>query len=119
MTDLETYSVIRRNTTKKDLWTPDNPTNEFVMNNLQAEYMSGIRGYVYDPASFIRLKDLSLSYEVPAKLIDKAGLSKLRIYITGRNLMTYTKWRGLDPELSDQEAIPLQKEYVFGLSLGF
>lgn len=119
MTDLETFSVIRRNTTKKDWWTPDNPTNEFVMNHLQAEYMSGIRGYVYDPASFVRLKDLSLSYEVPTKLIDKAGLSKLRIYITGRNLMTYTKWRGLDPELSDQEAIPLQKEYVFGLSLGF
>ena len=51
MTDLETFSVIRRNTTRKDWWTPDNPTNAFVMNNLQAEYMSGIRGYVYDPAS--------------------------------------------------------------------
>ena len=119
MTDLETYSVIRRNTTKKNWWTPENPTNEFVKNNLQAEYMSGIRGYVYDPASFIRIKDVSFSYDLPTALVEKAGLNKLRLYITGRNLMTFTKWRGLDPELSNQEAIPLQKEYVFGISLGF
>ncbi len=119
MTDLETFSVIRRNTTRKNWWTPDNPTNDFVMNNLQAEYMSGIRGYIYDPASFIRIKDVSLSYEVPASLVEKTGISKLRLYVTGRNLMTFTKWRGLDPELSNQEAIPLQKEFVFGLSLGF
>lgn len=119
MTDLETFSVIRRNTTRKNWWTPDNPTNDFVMNHLQAEYMSGIRGYVYDPASFIRIKDVSLSYDFKGSLIEKAGLSKLKLYVTGRNLMTFTKWRGLDPELSNQEAIPLQKEFVFGLSLGF
>lgn len=119
MTDLETFSVIRRNTTRKNWWTPENPTNEFVMNHLQAEYMSGIRGYVYDPASFVRLKDVSLSYDFQGSLLEKAGLSKLKLYVTGRNLMTFTKWRGLDPELSNQEAIPLQKEFVFGLSLGF
>jgi TonB-linked SusC/RagA family outer membrane protein len=119
MTDLETFSVIRRNTTKKNWWTPENPTNDFVMNNLQAEYMAGIRGYVYDPASFVRLKDVSISYDFPAKLSGKLGLSKLKVYVTGRNLATITKWRGLDPELSEQEAVPLQKEYVFGLSFGF
>lgn len=119
MTDLETFSVIRRNTTRKDWWTPENPTNSFVSNNIQAEYMAGIRGYMYDPASFVRLKDVSLSYEFTTKQIEKIGLSKLRLYATARNMFTFTKWRGLDPELSEQEAIPLQKEYVFGISLGF
>jgi TonB-linked SusC/RagA family outer membrane protein len=119
MTDLETFSVIRRNTTKKNWWTPENPTNDFVMNHLQAEYMAGIRGYVYQSASFVRIKDISLSYDIPASLISKYGLSKLRVYSTGRNLFTFTKWQGLDPELSNQEAIPLQKEFVLGLSLGF
>lgn len=118
-TDLETFSVIRRNTTKKDWWTPDNPTNDFVMNHLQAEYMSGVRGYKYDPASFIRLKDVSLSYDIPVILIGKAGLSRVRLYMTGRNLFTHTKWRGFDPELSNVETIPLQKEYVLGLNIGF
>lgn len=119
MTDLETFSVIRRNTTKKNWWTPDNPTNEFVMNNLNAEFMAGIRGYIYDPADFVRIKDLTLSYDFPITLIEKAGLSRLKLYVTGRNLVTFTKWRGLDPELDRQDAIPLQKEYVFGLTVGF
>lgn len=118
-TDLETFSVIRRNTTKKDWWTPDNPTNDFVMNHLQAEYMAGIRGYKYESADFIRLKDVSLSYDVPESLIEKIGLSRVRLYATGRNLFTKTKWRGFDPELSNVETIPLQKEYVFGLNIGF
>lgn len=119
MTDLETFSVIRRNTTKKNWWTPDNPTNEFVMNNLNAEFMAGIRGYIYDPADFVRIKELTLSYDFPKTMIEKAGLSRLKLYVTGRNLVTFTKWRGLDPELDKQDAIPLQKEYVFGLTLGF
>jgi TonB-linked SusC/RagA family outer membrane protein len=118
-TDLETFSVIRRNTTKKDWWTPDNPTNDFVMNHLQAEYMAGIRGYKYDPASFIRLKDVSLSYDIQGTLIEKVGLSRVRLYMTGRNLFTHTKWRGFDPELSNVETVPLQKEYVLGLNIGF
>ena len=118
-TDLETFSVIRRNTTKKDWWTPDNPTNDFVMNHLQAEYMSGIRGYKYESADFIRLKDVSLSYELPKSFFSKTNLSRIRLYINGRNLFTSTKWRGFDPELDNIETIPLQKEYVIGLNVGF
>jgi hypothetical protein len=77
-TDLETFSVIRRNTTVKNWWTPDNPTNEFVMNHLQAEYMAGIRGYKYDPANFIRLKDVSLSYDIPNNVTDRFGMTRIR-----------------------------------------
>jgi TonB-linked SusC/RagA family outer membrane protein len=118
-TDLETFSVIRRNTTVKDWWTPDNPTNEFVKNHLQAEYMAGIRGYKYDPANFIRLKDVSLSYDISYNVTERFGMSRIRFYVTGRNLFTHTKWRGFDPELSNVETIPLQKEYVLGLNIGF
>jgi hypothetical protein len=50
------------------------------------------------------------------------GLSNLRVYVSGRNLLTFTKWSGLDPELVDQSAqrnIPMQKELIFGLNFGF
>jgi len=53
------------------------------------------------------------------KFLEKANLKKLRIYFTGRNLMTLTDWTGLDPELDGQRSIPLQKEYVIGLNIGF
>lgn len=113
---------VRYNTLKKDWWTPDNPTNEWVMNKENADNMSGFNGNIYEKTDFARIKDVSLGYDLPKSLIGKAGFSRLRVYITGRNLATFTKWRGMDPDLTDeqgQQRIPMQKEYVFGISMGF
>ena len=109
---------IRRNTMKKNWWTPDNPTNDFYMNKLEAEFMAGVPANIYENASFIRIKDITLSYDFSKKLLDKIGINKLGLFITGRNLYTITEWSGLDPELSDQWAYPLQKEFVFGINVG-
>jgi hypothetical protein len=121
MTD-DVQIEVRYNTLKKNWWTPDNPTNDWYMNKLNAEKMSGFTGVLYESTNFVRLKDVSLSYDFSKDLIGKIGISSLRLYVTGRNLLTFTKWSGLDPELVDQSAqrnIPMQKELVFGLSLGF
>jgi hypothetical protein len=67
----------------------------------------------------VRIKDISLSYDLSEKLLNKVNMSKCRIYVTGRNLFTFTGWEGLDPELSSQLATPLQKEYVLGLDISF
>ncbi len=115
-----THSEIRRNTIKKDWWTPDNPTNNWVRNDFRAEYMGGQQGILYTNASFIRIKDVSASYNFSNDLIRKIGLNRLRLYVTGRNLLTISKWEnGMDPELDDQRDIPYQKEIVFGLNLEF
>jgi TonB-linked SusC/RagA family outer membrane protein len=120
MTDNVT-AEIRENTMKKNWWTPENPTNEWVMNNINAEIMGGINANnrYYQDASFVRVKDISLSYDIPSGLLGRSGFSKARFYVTGRNLFTFTKWVGLDPELSDQRATPMQKEYVLGLNFSF
>ncbi|WP_236980568.1 SusC/RagA family TonB-linked outer membrane protein [Membranihabitans maritimus] len=124
-TDNDTYAQVRQNTTKKNWWTPNNPTNDFVMNHLDAEIMDGIGGrggsriWWYENASFIRVKDVSISYNAPENFIKRIGLQGFRIYINGRNQFTFTEWDALDPELSSQLAIPLQKELVFGLDLKF
>jgi hypothetical protein len=113
---------VRYNTLKKNWWTPENPTNDWVMNKEQADNMAGFTGHIYEHPDFIRLRDVSLSYDVPQAIAGKAGLNKLRVYFTGRNLATITKWTGMDPDLFDeksQQKIPMQKEYIFGLSLGF
>ncbi len=109
----------RSNTTYKDYWTPTNPTNDFHMNHDDARRMSGIAATYYEDASFVRIKDVSLSYNVPSNLTERFGIDKLRVYVNGRNLFTFTDWGGLNPELSDQVTIPLQKEIVFGLLIGF
>jgi TonB-linked SusC/RagA family outer membrane protein len=57
------------------------------------------RGYAYPSnASFTRLKDVTLNYTFPAALLDKLKLGTLSVYVSGRNLYTWTKWIGWDPE---------------------
>ena len=119
-TDDETFSTIRRNTTKKNWWTPDNPTNEFVMNDLEAERMAGIRARWYEDASFIRLKDVSISYQLPLELVQRFNMRNIRVYFSGRNLATNTNFGGVDPELSGTSStIPLQREFMVGVNLDF
>ena len=92
------------------------------MNKKMANEMSGFGSTLYESTDFIRLKDVSLAYDLPKTAISRIGLSNVRIYVSGRNLYTFTKWSGLDPELVDQAAqrnIPMQKEFIFGLNFGF
>ena len=57
------------------------------------------RGYGYaSNASYTRLKDITLSYTIPPALLDKAHLGSMTVYVSGRNLYTWTKWIGWDPE---------------------
>jgi TonB-linked SusC/RagA family outer membrane protein len=118
MTDENVTAGVRLNTTVKNWWTPDNPSNEWYMNHVDANRMAGVSTNIYENASFLRLKDISLSYDLPLVLIQKVGVKKFRVYATGRNLLTLTKWRGLDPELSNQRSIPLQREFVLGIQIG-
>ncbi|WP_405326793.1 SusC/RagA family TonB-linked outer membrane protein [Leeuwenhoekiella sp. LLG6367-2.1] len=89
--------LARRNTPAEvGYWTPENQSNEFP----SLTYRNTL-GYGYPKdASFVRLKDIRLSYRFPIEKIEKLGLSDLMIYATGRNLYTWTDWTGWDPESS-------------------
>lgn len=113
---------LRYNTIKKDWWTPTNPSTTWYMNKKMANEMAGHGATLYEKTDFIRLKDVSLAYNLPQNAISRIGLSNVKVYVSGRNLLTFTNWSGLDPELVDQAAqrnIPMQKEFVFGLNFGF
>jgi len=97
-------------------WTPANPTNEYWANMKNANITSVP---VYQNASFIRVKDASLSYNFSPNLLKHIGIESARLIVSGKNLFTLTKWTGVDPEINTQQGIPLQKEYVLGLSIGF
>lgn len=111
------FADITRNTTKKNWWTPDNPTNEFYANRDGAQQSGSGGARYYEDAGFVRFKDITLGYNLPNTLVNRLGLTRLRVYLTGRNLFTITKFGGLDPELSGARSIPLQKEYVFGINI--
>jgi TonB-linked SusC/RagA family outer membrane protein len=73
-------------------------------------------------AAYMRLKNLQVGYTVPKQITNKAGISNLRIFFSGENLMTLTKLRILDPEIAgigrnDGTAYPLVATYSFGISI--
>jgi hypothetical protein len=113
------YSGVRRNTTKKDWWTPANSSTTWYMNRDGAHRQGTFSPSNFEDASFVRIKDITLSYNFAKGILRSMGFDRLQTYATARNLITLTPWEGLDPELDGQRSIPLQKEFVFGLNLGF
>ena len=76
-----------------------------------------------EDASFLRLKNLMLSYNLPSNLLKKTGFIRgLRVYAQGQNLLTFTNFSGLDPEgVTNVYAAqyPMSRQYTFGLDLMF
>ena len=76
-----------------------------------------------EDASFLRLKNLMLSYSLPKNLLKKTGFIRgLRVYAQGQNLLTFTNFSGLDPEGTRNvyaAQYPMSRQYTFGLDLMF
>ncbi|UGU15314.1 SusC/RagA family TonB-linked outer membrane protein [Sinomicrobium kalidii] len=66
--------------------------------------------------SYVRLQNISLSWDLPAKEINYIGLQSVRFYLRGQNLLTFTKFKGLDPEGLTQ---PLLRTTTMGLQITF
>ncbi len=79
-----------------------------------------------EDASFLRLKNLKLGYTIPSSLLSRAQISRLHVYAQVTNLLTFTKYSGLDPEVNssgsgmglDQGAWPTARQVMFGIQLG-
>lgn len=108
------FADVRRNTTRKDWWTPTNPSTTHWANDLNANRLNV---KVYEDASFARLKDVSLGYDLPTRTLRRLRVDKAKVYLTGRNLATFTKYQGLDPEITNQLTVPLQREFLVGLNV--
>ncbi len=119
--------------TVRNRWTASNPTED-------TRYPRAINGdpnnnrristRFLEDGSYLRLKNISLGYTLPERLTKKIGLSKLRVYATGQNLITITDYSGFDPEVStfgetntapgtDFLTFPQARVVLFGLNVGF
>ncbi len=112
----------RRNTPKEiGYWTADNKSN-----TRPALSYNNTRGYGYaSNASFTRIKDVTLSYVFPQRMLDKLHLGSLTLYASGRNLHTFTSWIGWDPENNYSSRgsgdwtnnYPTTRSFVFGANI--
>jgi TonB-linked SusC/RagA family outer membrane protein len=73
-----------------------------------------------DDLSYLRLKNIQLGYTLPKNWFTRIGIESIRIYGSGENLTTFTKFRGLDPEkiANASDAYPLNKSFSLGINVG-
>lgn len=109
-------------------WTPENQTNEHF--RAGGEGVIGYHSSKYlEDGSYLRLKTVSLDYALPSRLLRKVYMSNLSLNVAMQNIFTWTKYTGLDPEVStrnniltpgyDYSAYPQARTVTFGLKANF
>jgi hypothetical protein len=109
-----------------NMWTPDHETDFPVIGSTSNKLNSS--RYVYD-ASFVKLKNFSLAYHLPQSLLEKVKISSLEVYVSGQNILCFTKYKGYDPEVTTAQnaitqgletgSIPNPRTLTVGLKASF
>ena len=115
-------SAINQTTTMLDMWMEPGQITNVPKASVSRNYF-GVTTYFYENAAFVRLKNLTLSYDLPSQLLKKTKVVKgVKVFFTGRNLLTFTGFSGLDPEVDSNGYLaqyPNPKQYSIGLEVKF
>ena len=99
-------------------WSPLTPNGENprFINNPQ------IQPAIYKDRSFVRLQDVTLSYKLDQRLLNKIKFDNLSVFLSGKNLATWTNWKGWDPETNQgmtRNGRPVLRSYSLGVNVSF
>lgn len=108
-------------------WTGEGSTNSYpilssVDNN---KNFSNPSDFYLEDGDYWRIKTVQIGYSLPSDVVSKGGLSKVRLYMTGENLLTFTKYSGYDPEIGggvlgiDKGYYPQARTLMLGVNLQF
>lgn len=112
-------------------WTPQNPNAKYPRVGFTPGYIgSDITSDLLQDGSYVRLRAVTLDYELPPTLFNRLGATSTRVYVTGTNLWTHTSYNGFNPDVSslgignvnrgiDIGAYPLAKSVTFGVNLSY
>jgi TonB-linked SusC/RagA family outer membrane protein len=118
----------------KNHWTPTNPSDRYaraVGTGGDNSSINNVPSSVWiEDGSFIKLKNVSVGYTLPASFLSKYSISRLRIYVSSQNLFVITKYTGLDPEIGiqggnatqngvDNGTYPSSRYFTFGINVTF
>ncbi|MDR1880652.1 MAG: TonB-dependent receptor [Tannerellaceae bacterium] len=113
----------------KDRWSEDNPNGyfpKFYFNNWtgndQHTKNERVQTKYLQDASYLRFKNMQIGYTIPSRILNKVNISKLRVYVSGENLATFTNMiKTVDPEFATTSGkiYPLQRTWSLGLNLTF
>ncbi len=120
----------RYNNLNVDYWTPDNQDAQFPRPNQNQERPRNNRTMGYFDGSFVKLRNVTLGYNLPNSLTEKMGMAGARVYVAGQNLWFGAKYDTFDPELDDDSnpddlpeldasSVPSTKLVLFGIKVQF
>ncbi|MRX68523.1 TonB-linked outer membrane protein, SusC/RagA family [Flavobacterium resistens] len=110
-------------------WTPENPNTDFPRITKGSTLNSrGDSDRFLESGDFIRLKYIGFGYNLPSSVLKNSGITRARLTLSAQNIITITKYQGLDPEFTngnifergvDNGAFPNLKTYSFGVEFSF
>ena len=108
----------RYNNIYVDYWTPTNPSNTEPRPNAAQENpdYGGIRGY--GNGSFLKVRNITVGYTIPAGQVRWMRARSLRIYASALDPFMFTRFRGLDPESALNSGVPSYQTLMMGVTLG-
>ena len=86
-------------------WTPENPNTNVPQARLFFNNGAQPSSRFIEDGSFVRLRNVTLAYNLPKSIINKVKLSNVRLYVSGQNLLTFTKYSGWDPEVNADDIV--------------
>jgi TonB-dependent starch-binding outer membrane protein SusC len=132
-TDFSTFAGNRSHTALNDSWLPGKTDAKLAIFGYSESISSSPSTYYLEDGSYFRLTNIQLTYNIPTSISSKIGLSNMAVYFQGQNLLTITKYSGLDPDINarnfaagsdrmlgvDESAYPSYKALLFGVRVGF
>lgn len=101
-----------------DYWTPENQGARFPTPGLTKQNTYAASTF-YEKSSYVKIKDITLSYSLPKTWVSKIGMSSLRVYGSMKNFFTFSSVDNYDPERDGDISFPLTKQLVFGVNVEF
>ncbi len=108
----------------KNRWTPTHTNSEYPMRiAIDQEDVNQKSSRHMHKADYLRLKNISIGYNIPKNILEKINVSRARVYFNGLNLWTLAAYKVYDPEVSEYGTrgweMPIGKTYTFGIELTF
>lgn len=112
-------------------WTPENTDTKVPQARLFFNNGAQASSRFIEDGSYVRLRNVTLAYNLPKTLVNKIKLSNVRLFLTGQNLLTFTKYSGWDPEVNADDVVtnialgydfyttPQAKTFMGGLNISF
>lgn len=106
-----------------DYWTPTNTTAKFPSPGLSSAAASTHSNYgsalLYEKANFLKIRDITLGYNLPKTLLGKAKIDNVKVYGSLKNYFTFSNIDNYDPERGGAFSFPLARQVVFGINVQF